>query len=81
MHGCLRVLKKINISRVSTASMSEIFFNMRREILYLQVAMYCNVLFMHIQVDTNEIPNHFTLHCERHKLFYYVRNHSNGDLM
>ena len=33
----------------------EIFFNTRREILYLQATMQCSIY----HVNTNEIPNHF----------------------
>ena len=52
------------------------FFNMRREILYLQVAMYCSFYY----INTNEIPNHFTLIVfwyERHDL---LCSHSKGDI-
>ena len=47
--------------------------NMRREILYLQAAMYFSIYY----INTNEIPNHFTFRCERHDL---LCNHSNCDL-
>ena len=51
----------------------EIFFNTRREISYLQAAVYCSIYY----INTNEIPNHFTFRCERHDL---LCNHRNGDL-
>ena len=53
---------------------SEIFFNTRREISYLQAAMLCSIYY----INTNEIPNHFTFCCERRDL---LCNHSNGDLL
>ena len=64
----LRVLK--NISRV------KYFFNMRREISHLQVAMQCSIYY----INTNEMPNHFTLivfRCERRNL---LCSYSKGDI-
>ena len=69
----LRVLK--NISRVSVANEWNIF-NTRREISYLQAAMWCSIYY----INTNEIPNDFTetvSSCERRDL---LCSHSNGDI-
>ena len=52
------------------------FFNTRREISYLGAAMYCSIYY----INTNELPNHFTLTgfwCERRDL---LLSHSNGDI-
>ena len=54
----------------------EIFFNMRREILYVQAATKHSIYY----INTNEIPNFFTLIvfcCERCEL---VCGHNDGDL-
>ena len=70
----LRVLK--NISRVSAANEWIYFFNTRREISYRQAAMQCSIYY----INTNEIPNHFTLivfWCERCNL---LCSHSKGDI-
>ena len=51
-------------------------FNARREISYLQSAMLCSIY----HINTNEIPNHFTLivfWCKRRDL---LCSHSNGDI-
>ena len=51
-------------------------FNTRREISYLQAAVKCSIYY----INTNEIPNHFTLivfWCERRDLLW---SHSNGDI-
>ena len=58
----------------SSSSVEKYFFNARREISHLKAAMsiYC--------INTNEIPNHFTLivfWCERHDL---LSSHSNSDI-
>ena len=69
----LRVLK--NISRVSAANEWNIF-NTRREISYLQAAMWCSIYY----INTNEIPNDFTetvFSCERRD---FLCSHSNGDI-
>ena len=50
--------------------------NTRREISYLQAAMQCSTYY----INTNEIPNHFTLivfWCERRDI---LCSHSNGDI-
>ena len=52
------------------------FFNTRREISYLRAAMQCSIYYL----NTNELPNHFTLivfGCERRDL---LCSHSNGDI-
>ena len=53
--------------------MIEVFFNTRRDILYVQVAMQCSIYY----INTNEIPNPFTFCCKRRDL---LCNRSNGDL-
>ena len=53
----LRVLKNI-----------EIFFNTRREILYLQAAMQYSIYY----IKNNETPNHFTKGIERCNFHNYV---------
>ena len=53
-----------------------LFFNTRREISYLQVAMYYSIYY----INTNELSNHFTLivfWCERCDL---LCSHSNSDI-
>ena len=52
------------------------FFNTRREISCLQAALLCSIYYL----NTNELPNHFTLivfWCERRDL---LCSHSNGDI-
>ena len=70
----LRLLK--NISRVSAANEWNIFST--REEKFCISKRPCNVLFYYI--NTNELPNHFTLivfWCERRDL---LCSHSNGDI-
>ena len=52
---------------------SEVFFETRKEISYLQAAMKCSIYY----INNNEIWNHFTFRCERRDL---LCSHSNGDL-
>ena len=55
---------------------SEIFFQYEKINLYLQAAMYYSIYY----INTNELPNHFTLivfWCERRDL---LCSHSNGDI-
>ena len=60
----------------SLRSLVKYFFNKRRETSYLQVTMLCSIYY----INTNELPNHFTLivfWCERRDL---LCSHSNGDI-
>ena len=60
----------------SLSSLVKYFFNKRRETSYLQAAMLCSIYY----INTNELPNHFTLivfWCERRDL---LCSHSNGDI-
>lgn len=63
----LRVLKIIII--IIAQQTTEIFFNARREISYLQAVMWCSIYY----INTSEISNHF----QRRDL---LRNNNNGDL-
>ena len=70
----LRVLKIFHSFAALTREI--FFFNKRRETSYLQAAMLCSIYY----INTNELPNHFTLivfWCERRDL---LCSHSNGDI-
>ena len=61
---------------ISLWVLKNIFFNTRGEILHLLAAMQCSIYY----INTNEIPNHFTLivfWCERGDL---LCSHSKGDI-
>ena len=75
----LELAERVAVFMLGTFKPSRVektFFNTRREISYLQAAMYCSIYY----INTNKIPNHFTLivfWCERRDLSC---SHSNGDI-
>ena len=80
LHGRLEIRNfSSRVEKYFTSERSELveyFFNTRREISYLQAAMKCSIHY----INTNEIPNHFTLivfWCERCDL---LCSHSKGDI-
>ena len=58
-----------NISQVSTANERNIFGH--KKVNFVSPSS-------HVYMNTNELPNRFTFHSERHNL--YLCNHSNGDI-
>ena len=52
--------------------MSEIFFNTRREISYLQAAMSCSIY----HINTNEIPIHLNIFCYKWCDLLCIRSNS-----